>query len=221
MRPNPFHRRGPSPGAHPTWDHDAFAPRRVPYQLATGEVGHVEPHGLFQGPMGLTRNPYVAAGTARTMRRWLPASYGRSAPSGAMAWVQLSRRYPAVGIVHAPGVVSRPVRVLERGVDSRGGVRAHVVHRLPSAAEAARNPARIVVSTRVPTRATAQPLSPVKRLICRAFPGARGCGVAHRRSNPATVPRTRASFGTIMRQLLMGEEVVHVTRTGLEVARVQ
>lgn len=220
MSANPFHRNGPSPGAHPNWDHKAFAPLRVPYALPSGQSGYVQPHGMYQGPRGVTQNPYILRARAPMIRKWLPASYGLHSPPLAMAWVQLSRRFPHVGILHAPGLASRPVRVIETGADARGALRAHVVHRLSLASEALRNPVRTLVATREPGMKVRVRSPRSRGLLCRVFPGAKACSpIRVRLGNPAPAVRQRATLGTILRQLLLGDETIHADRYGLEVVR--
>lgn len=215
---NPFHRRGPSPGAHPNWDQRAFGEPRVPYALPDGTTGVVQPHRLYAGPRGITTAPYVATAQVPMIRKWLPSSTGVHSPPGAMAWVQLSTRFPHVGILHAPGLASRPVRVLERGTDARGGARALVTHRLSSAGEVARNPTRVVVATRDPALRVRVKPSSTRSLKCRVFPHSKGCAPARVVvSNPPA--RAKQSWGAILRQLLMGQETVHATAQGLEISR--
>jgi hypothetical protein len=173
MAVSDFRKRGPSPGAAITWWSRTYAPNAVSYQLPSGKTGMVIPHRLYRSPEGRPMTgSHVIRGKTTKIRRWLPATTSLLSPTASSnAWVQLSLQSPDVGIMHAPGVVSRPVKVLQVRTKDDGTTEAFVENRLPQVI--AVNPSRVVSTRTLPSRTSTRPARTANEWISLVFPWAR------------------------------------------------
>ena len=227
-KPTIFAYDGPSPGGNVHWAHRAYDEPATAYLRPDGSRGSVVPHRLYRMPSGVvSTNPHVAQLQTRSVRKWLPATTELDRPAGVRgAWVQLSITHPTVGMMHSPGLKSRPVKVL----DVQGG-KALVRHRL---SRPGHTPRRRNVGSRVGADTK-------ESWYCRLFPWAARCRpVAGARTNPAgghmvtmhdmavgnTPAQDRykasgggalADLGKTIQEITAGKSRIVINRQGLEV----
>ena len=142
-----FPQRKANPGSNPNWMQRYFGRAKVRFAHPSGASGQVTPHRVYITPSGaLTSNPKVLRTQTKYIRRWMAAAWGPVRPAHAKgAWVQLSRGDVNVGLMHVPGMPTRPVTVLQVENDMYGRSRALVRHRKLATSPREQNP---VVSTR-------------------------------------------------------------------------
>lgn len=172
------------PGGHMHWAWHLYDSADMVPVAGPGGRQIVAKHRFYQTPSGNpSLAPYVARVAGQYYHAWLPAVMGPRRPDGIRGkWVQLSKHHPGVALMHAPGIPTQLVRVLDVKQDGTGRPRAHVRWLRPEAQGRASNPAALVSTRGGPNvRRTrfvrvSQPIGvQAGGVLCRAFPWMKRC----------------------------------------------
>lgn len=173
-----------TPGGHMHWAWHLYDAGDMVPVAGPGGRQIVTKHRLYQTPSGNpSLAPYVARVAGQYYHAWLPAVMGPRRPDGIRGkWVQLSKHHGGMALMHAPGVPTQLVRVLDVKQDGTGRPRAHVRWLRPEAQGRASNPASVVSTRGGPNvRRTrfvrvSQPIGvQAGGIACRVFPWGKKC----------------------------------------------